>query len=47
VVLDGDPDDVVAVAGEKGSEGDGSSDELQIVAEKGPVFWLNCLLLKF
>ncbi|XP_006661843.1 uncharacterized protein LOC102716070 [Oryza brachyantha] len=38
VVLDGDPDDVVAaVAGEKGSEGDGSSDELQIVAEKGPV----------
>uniref|UniRef100_A0A0D9XKE7 RPM1 interacting protein 13 n=1 Tax=Leersia perrieri TaxID=77586 RepID=A0A0D9XKE7_9ORYZ len=37
VVLDGDPDDVVAVAEEKGSEGDGSSDELQIVAEKGPV----------
>ncbi|KAF0929832.1 hypothetical protein E2562_025966 [Oryza meyeriana var. granulata] len=38
VVLDGDPDDVVAVAEEKGSEGNGSSDELQILAEKGPVF---------
>ncbi|KAL5223886.1 hypothetical protein ABZP36_010525 [Zizania latifolia] len=37
VVLDGDPDDVVTVVEEKGREGDGSSDELQIVAEKGPV----------
>ncbi|XP_062200830.1 uncharacterized protein LOC133903460 [Phragmites australis] len=34
VVLDGDPDKVVTVA-EEGSAGDGSSDELQIVAEKG------------
>ncbi|KAL5231824.1 hypothetical protein ABZP36_030600 [Zizania latifolia] len=38
VVLDGNPDDVVTVVEEKGSEGDGNSDELQIVAEKGPVF---------
>ncbi|KAF8672718.1 hypothetical protein HU200_049414 [Digitaria exilis] len=37
VVLDGDPDKVVTVAGEEGSAGDGSSDELQIVAEKGPI----------
>lgn len=38
VVLDGDPDKAVSVADEEGSVGDGSSDELQIVAEKGPVF---------
>lgn len=38
VVLDGDPDKLVTVAGEEGSAGDGSSDELQIVAEKGPVY---------
>ena len=37
VVLDGDPDKAVTVPDE-GSAGDGSSDELQIVAEKGPVF---------
>lgn len=37
VVLDGDPDKVVNVADEEGSAGDGSSDELQIVAEKGPI----------
>jgi len=37
VVLDGDPDKAVTVADEEGSVGDGSSDELQIVAEKGPV----------
>lgn len=37
VVLDGDPDKAVTVA-DNGSVGDGSSDELQIVAEKGPVF---------
>ncbi|XP_062205362.1 RPM1 interacting protein 13-like [Phragmites australis] len=37
VVLDGDPDKVVTVAEEDGSEGDGSSDELQIVAEKGQI----------
>jgi hypothetical protein len=37
VVLDGDPDKAVTVADE-GGVGDGSSDELQIVAEKGPVF---------
>lgn len=37
VVLDGDPDKAVTVAGEEGSSGDGSSDELRIVAEKGPV----------
>lgn len=36
VVLDGDPDKAITVA-EEGSLGDGSSDELQIVAEKGPV----------
>ncbi|KAG0549270.1 hypothetical protein BDA96_01G240700 [Sorghum bicolor] len=36
VVLDGDPDKVVTVA-DAGSAGDGSSDELQIVAEKGPI----------
>lgn len=38
VVLDGDPDKAVTVADE-GSVGDGSSD-VQIVAEKGPVFHL-------
>lgn len=38
VVLDGDPDKAVTVADEEGSVRDGSSDELQIVAEKGPVF---------
>ena len=37
VVLDGDPDKAVTVADEEGSVGDGCSDELQIVAEKGPV----------
>ncbi|KAM3315974.1 hypothetical protein ACQJBY_034225 [Aegilops geniculata] len=38
VVLDGDPDGAVAVADEDGAAGnDGSSDELQIVAEKGQV----------
>ncbi|TKV93487.1 hypothetical protein SEVIR_9G228700v4 [Setaria viridis] len=37
VVLDGDPDKAVTVADEEGSAGDGSSDELQIVAEKGPI----------
>ncbi|KAL6643122.1 hypothetical protein ACP70R_021303 [Stipagrostis hirtigluma subsp. patula] len=35
VVLDGDPDKAVTIADEEGSAGDGSSDELQIVAEKG------------
>jgi hypothetical protein len=38
VVLDGDPDKVFTVGEEEGSAGDSSSDELQIVAEKGPVF---------
>ncbi|VAI13738.1 unnamed protein product [Triticum turgidum subsp. durum] len=38
VVLDGDPDGAVAVVGRKGAAGnDVSSDELQIVAEKGQV----------
>ncbi|KAJ1295275.1 hypothetical protein BS78_01G211000 [Paspalum vaginatum] len=37
VVLDGDPDKAVTVADEEGSAGDGGSDELQIVAEKGPI----------
>ncbi|RLN17680.1 uncharacterized protein C2845_PM02G12250 [Panicum miliaceum] len=37
VVLDGDPDKAVNVADEEGSARDGSSDELQIVAEKGPI----------
>jgi hypothetical protein len=37
-VLDGDPDKAVTVGEEEGSAGDSSSDELQIVAEKGPVF---------
>jgi len=37
VVLDGDPDKAVTVADEEGSVGDGCSDELQIVAEKGPI----------
>ncbi|KAL6883805.1 hypothetical protein ACP4OV_011219 [Aristida adscensionis] len=37
VVLDGDPDKAVTVAEEEGSAGDSSSDELQIVAEKGPL----------
>ncbi|KQJ96999.1 uncharacterized protein LOC100828814 [Brachypodium distachyon] len=37
VVLDGDPDRATTIGGEKGSAGDSSSDELQIVAEKGPV----------
>jgi len=36
VVLDGDPDKAITVR-EKGSGGDSSSDELQIVGEKGPV----------
>uniref|UniRef100_A0ACD5U042 Uncharacterized protein n=1 Tax=Avena sativa TaxID=4498 RepID=A0ACD5U042_AVESA len=36
VILDGDPDMGITV-GEKGSAGDSSSDELQIVGEKGPV----------
>ncbi|TVU30427.1 hypothetical protein EJB05_22051 [Eragrostis curvula] len=35
VVLDGDPDKAVTVGEEEGSAGDSSSDELQIVAEKG------------
>lgn len=39
VVLDGDPDGAVAVVEQKGAAGnDGSSDELQIVADKGQVF---------
>jgi hypothetical protein len=38
VVLDGDPDKAFTVGEEEGSAGDSSSDELQIVAEKGPVF---------
>ncbi|KAM3254547.1 hypothetical protein ACQJBY_048198 [Aegilops geniculata] len=38
VVLDGDPDGAVAAVEQKGAAGnDGSSDELQIVAEKGQV----------
>ncbi|CAL4917086.1 unnamed protein product [Urochloa decumbens] len=37
VVLDGDPDKAVTVADEEGSAGDGSGDELQIVAEKGEI----------
>ncbi|CAN6282916.1 unnamed protein product [Urochloa humidicola] len=37
VVLDGDPDKAVTVADEDGSAGDGSGDELQIVAEKGQI----------
>ncbi|KAL6660311.1 hypothetical protein ACP70R_002433 [Stipagrostis hirtigluma subsp. patula] len=35
VILDGDPDRVVAVAKQEGSRRDASEDELQIVAEKG------------
>lgn len=38
VVLDGDPDKAVTIGEDKGSVGDSSSDELQIVGEKGPVF---------
>ncbi|KAI5016361.1 hypothetical protein ZWY2020_006212 [Hordeum vulgare] len=37
VVLDGDPDKVITIGEDKGSAGDSSSDELQIVGEKGPV----------
>lgn len=38
MILDGDPDKAVTVGEEEGGAGDSSSDELQIVAEKGPVF---------
>jgi hypothetical protein len=38
VVLDGDPDKAITVREEKGDGGDSSSDELQIVGGKGPVF---------
>lgn len=38
VVLDGDPDKAITIGEDKGSVGDSSSDELQIVGEKGPVF---------
>ena len=37
VVLDGDPERAITVGEEKGDGGDSSSDELQIVGEKGPV----------
>lgn len=37
VVLDGDPDKAITIGEDKGSVGDSSSDELQIVGEKGPV----------
>ncbi|CAM0956870.1 unnamed protein product [Alopecurus aequalis] len=37
VVLDGDPDKVITLGDEKRGMGDSSSDELQIVGEKGPV----------
>ncbi|GJM84747.1 hypothetical protein PR202_ga00447 [Eleusine coracana subsp. coracana] len=41
MILDGDPDKAVTV-GEEGSVGDSSSDELQIVAEKGPCHCFVC-----
>ncbi|KAF6994511.1 hypothetical protein CFC21_011196 [Triticum aestivum] len=37
VVLDGDPEKAITIGEDKGSVGDSSSDELQIVGEKGPV----------